>query len=246
MRNLKVILALGGSLLAAVAVACSSSSPKAAPAPVVDAGEDAATPQSCIPLSAADLCPPATGQTCCFDLTSFSGTCVAQGSCTTQVQVACVSAAQCGASQVCCADFGGALGALEDSGLAGLGIDASTINLDAGASLIPSNVNFKVTCATSCTSSQIQACATDQECVGTGATCVPLSQLLGDAGTGDAGIPPMFAQIIGSLGMEKACLLPDAGINLPPVTDSGSDAATVLEAGPVDGGNDGAPEAAAP
>lgn len=244
MRNFKVILALGGALVAAVAVACSSSSTPAKTPPVVE--EDAeAGPLSCVPLSGADLCGTATGNTCCFDLTTFSGTCVPQGTCTTQIQVACVSAAQCGASQVCCADFGGALSAIEDAGLAGLGIDASTVNLDAGIPAIPSNVNFHVTCATSCTSSQIQACATDTECVGAGATCVPISQLLGDAGVGDAGaIPPMFASIIGSLGMEKACLLPDAGVGLPPV-DSGSDV-SVPEAGPDASGTDAASEAAAP
>jgi hypothetical protein len=250
MRNLKVILAMGGGLLAAVVVACSSSSNP--PAAVPDAGmvvipvSDAA--MSCIPITTSGLCPSAQGLTCCLDLSAgFSGTCVPQGQCTQQIQVACTSQAQCGASQVCCADFGGAdagtLAALEDSGLGALGIDASAINLDAGAAGLGSilgnlNINFKVTCATSCSGGQIQACATSAECVG-GGTCVPLMDIIGDAGLGggDAGaLPAGFSSIVGSLGMEKACVPPDAGTT--PVADSGSDTGATSPEASVDGSAD--------
>jgi hypothetical protein len=249
MRNLKVILALGGGLVAAVVVACSSSSTPAAPAP--DAGdtnvEDSNTPQSCIPLTASGLCPSAMGLTCC--LSGIPGTCTPQADCTASIQVACTSKLQCGASQVCCADFGGTDGGLasllQDGGLTG--IDASSINLDAGAagiSSLLSGVNFKVTCETSCSNSQIQACANNSECVG-GGSCVPLGQIIGDAGLGDAGAPAGLGAYASELGMEMACIPADGG-TLFPVVDSGSDSGVVSEAGTEAGTADGGVHDAAP
>ena len=86
---------------------------------------------------------------------------------------------------------------------------------------------------------QIEACASSSECVG-GGSCVPLSQLAGDAGLGgDAGGLPAGAGMYASmLGMEMACV-PPAGT---PV-DSGTDAPTEAAA-PVDAGTDAPAEAA--
>lgn len=258
MRNLKVLLALGGALVAAVAVACSSSSSGSPAAPGPDAGDDTSSsddgsepPASCIPLTASGLCTGA-GLTCCLDLSAglAPGTCVPQASCKANVQVACTSAATCGANQVCCADLGGddggALAALQDGGLGALGIDAAALMSDAGAAGLGAglaNLSFKVTCETSCKGSQIQACAKDSECVG-GGSCVPLSQLTGDAGLGDAAAPAGAGMYISQLGMEMACVAPagppvEAGTDSGATTDAGTDAIA-----PVDAGVDAPAEAA--
>lgn len=233
MQNLRVLWALGAGV-AAVVVACGSSSSSNPTAPVTqDAGDDStitesddsSTAATCIPLGTVGC---SKGMECCLDLSAglMPGTCVAQGSCTSSVSIACESGKDCASGQVCCADFGGgSLAALEDGGLAALGIDASALSLDSGAGI---NVNFKVTCAASCTSSQIQACSTSSECAG-GAPCVSITSLLGDGGAGlggDAGIPASFAMYASALGMVMACepLTPDAAI----VPEAGP------EAGPVD------------
>jgi hypothetical protein len=237
MRTRNILLALGVGLGAAFAVACGSSSstaPSPGPGPGPDAsaassGDDGSTPASCLPVTPSGFCPTGQGLTCCLDFSAgFSGSCVKPSACSTTVQVACNSVTQCGTNQVCCADFGGdggTLAAFQDGGLSALKIDAAALSTDAGVSAIASmldNLNFNVACQTSCTGSQIQACATDMECGG--GSCVPLSTLLADAG-GDAGIPSSLATVAGELGMEMVCVpkSADAGV----VVDAGvpSDAA---------------------
>jgi hypothetical protein len=234
MRSLKTLAVIGGGLLAAVAVACgSSSSGSTTPTPdagddsaAVSIGDDGSSATSCLPLSASGLC--ASGQTCCFDLMALSGSCVTAGSCSMPVQVQCLSAAQCG-TQLCCADFGGGdggLAALVEGGLGAFGLDAAALSSEAGVGGLTSSlsgVNLKVACETSCTGSQIQACASDQECAG-GGSCVPLTSLLGDAGGafGDAGVPSSFAMYATELGMDKACVPPSSGDAAAPVVDSGA------------------------
>jgi hypothetical protein len=234
MQNSRVFWALGAGV-AAVVVACgSSSSSNPTTAPTQDAGDDSTTITEADDSSAAATCIPlgsvgcSQGMECCLDLSAglMPGTCVQAGSCTSSVSIACESGNDCTGGQVCCADFGGgSLAAIEDGGLAALGIDASALSLDSGTGI---NINFKVSCAASCTSSQIQACSKSSECAG-GAPCVSITSLLGDGGAGlggDAGIPASFAMYASALGMVMACepLTPDAAA----VPEAGS------EAGPVD------------
>jgi hypothetical protein len=176
MRNLKVFLALGAGLAAAVVAACSSSS---SGNPVAtgtqDGGDDGSLtddgntgPASCEPVGALTC---TTGQTCCFDITTISGTCVAAGSCTKPIQVACSGGSSCGASQKCCANFGGAsLAAVEDGGLGALGIDASALSAEAGISQLGSALGglmIDVSCKAACDpNTEAQECDKDSDCSG--------------------------------------------------------------------------------
>jgi hypothetical protein len=250
MQNLKVFLAVGAvGLAAAVAVACSSSSSQA---PANNNNSDDAsdnTPSdaamSCVPLTTSGLCPTGSGLTCC--LSGITGTCTPVAECTGNIQVQCNSAATCSAGQSCCADIGGsAIAALLDGGFDAAAFDASAI-LEAGpsgAAGLLAGVNFKVTCQTACSATQIQACASDAEC--NGGKCVPLTQLI-DAGSVDAG---SFSSIIASAGMNKACIPADGGLpGLPGSDASTSDASSDAETTPdapaaVDSGSDAAKEAA--
>jgi hypothetical protein len=241
MQNLRALLALG-VCVSAVAVACgsSSSNPGTSTTPDAAATDDSTTPitesddssaaTTCVPIGTVGC---SMGQECCLDLSAglAPGNCVAAGACSGGIDIGCEKAADCTGNQVCCASFGGADGgtlqALLDGGLAALGIDASSISLDAGAAGLGGlgalgNVSFAVKCAASCSGSQIQACASDTECAG-GAACVPITALLGDGGAlGDAGIPASFATYAGMLGMVKACVppTPDGGM-MSTVPDSG-------------------------
>jgi hypothetical protein len=253
MRNLKVFLALGAGLAAAVAAACSSSSNNsnnnndAGTDDSSTVGDDGSTTTTgCLPISADRLCTDHT-QTCCLDTSGglasliSGGKCVAPSACTAAIQVQCLSSATCPTSgQDCCVNTGGidagALAALLDSGT---GFDAG--GFDASGFMIPSDFSFHVACATSCAATDIQACATDAECHG--GTCVPLTQLLAADGGIDAGgaLGGMGAALIGALGMDKACIPPDAGTT-PPTPDSGSgdDSSTTAP----DAGTDAPAEAA--
>jgi hypothetical protein len=250
MQNLKLFAALGAiGLTAAVAAACGSSSspasaPKdAGPEATVPVGDDSSTPESCMPLGGASgLCSDPT-TTCCVDLSSgFSLTCLPPANCMSQIQIGCVDSTTCNGG-VCCADFGdvdaGALAALEDGGLGALGLDASSLQSEAGIGSITSmlgNTTFKVACKTACTSTEIQACSTSAECKN-GATCVPLSDLFpADASVPDGGLPAgISGSTISSLGMQMACLPSlDAGTMMMPEAGTTPDAApeaSVPEAG---------------
>lgn len=224
MQNLKLFAALGAiGLTAAVAAACGSSSSPATgggkdagpDTSIVVGGDDGSTPENCNPLGGASgLCSDPT-QTCCVDLSSgFSLTCTTPSGCSSQIQIGCVDSTTCASGQVCCADFGdvdaGALAALEDGGLGALGLDAASLQSEAGIGDITGmlgNATFKVACKSACTSTEIQACSTSMECKN-GATCVPLSQLFpADASVPDGGLPAgISGSTIASLGMEMACL----------------------------------------
>jgi hypothetical protein len=258
MRNWMALMAASAAVTA-VAVACgSSSSSSTPPGPVPDGGggddsavtatgdDDGSASMTCIPLGTVGC---AAGQDleCCLDLSAglAPGTCVKQGTCTSSVAIACENGNDCSGGQVCCADFGGgtSLAAIEDSGLGALGIDASSLSLDAGAAGLGGlgGLNFKVSCAASCTSSQIQACSKTSECAG-GGQCLPITALLGDGGgmIGDAGVPAMFAMYAGALGMIMACVppTPEGGTTMS-VPDSGG--ATDAEA-PTDAPSDAVTE----
>jgi hypothetical protein len=254
MQSLKVLLiaGAGAGLVAGFAVACSSSS-SGTPAPTPDAGTPVTTgddaPESCLPLSPSELCSTA-GQTCCLDFSMGigPGVCEAPKDCTSNIQVQCISAAQCGANQVCCADFGGdggTVAAFEDGGLGALGIDASAASTDAGLTGILGmlgNLHFNVSCQTACTGSQIQACASSAEC--NGGTCVALTALAGDAGGGiDASaLTSGLGMYANTLGMEMACVPPASDAAAPPA-DAGTtpDAAPASDAAaPGDAGDAGA------
>jgi hypothetical protein len=250
MRNLKVFLALGAGFAAAVVAACSSSSGTPATNTNTEAGTDdsstvgddsSTTQASCVPLTASGLCPSKT-DTCCLDLSSGlkPGICEAPALCKSMIQVQCIAGVNCAAGNVCCATIGGgdggSLASLEEGGLGALGLDAAALMSEAGAASAFANVSFQVTCQTSCSGGQVQACASATECVG-GGDCVPLSQLFAtDAGAGiDAGaLGAAGGAMLASLGMDKACVstpsdagpvvVPDAG------TDAASDAATATDA----------------
>jgi hypothetical protein len=158
----------------------------------------------------------------------MAGSCVAPGACEGNIQIACEKGADCASGQVCCASLGGvSIAAVQDAGLAALGIDASSLSLDAGAAGLGAlgSISFAVACQQSCMSSQIQACASSPECAG-GGTCVPIMTLLGDGGAalGDGGIPANLAMYASALGMVMACLPPamDAGMTTTPVDAGGS------------------------
>jgi hypothetical protein len=229
---MKVFFAVGAvGLAAAVAVACSSSSP-APSSPPQDAGsspDDA--PLTCNPLSTSGLCPGQMGLTCC--VTGLSGTCTPVASCTQNIAVACNSGAQCATGQSCCADLGGGLlAAFEDGGIdaatAAAGIDAASLAEAgaAGAAGLLAGIVFKVNCESSCAPGQIQACATDAEC--NGGKCVPLTDLLPEGGIDAGAAGGGLTSILASAGMNKACTNADGGIpGLPgPGTDAGTDAET--------------------
>jgi hypothetical protein len=260
MQNLRVLLAIGASV-AAVAVACSSSSSNPATTPVAsDAGGDSATTDdasddsssmmgaTCIPLGTTGC---AKGQECCLKLSGglMGGSCVAPGSCTGNIQVECEKGADCASGQVCCASLGGAsLAAVQDAGLAALGIDASSLSLDAGAAGLGAlgSVSFSVTCQQSCTSSEIQACGGAGECAGGGA-CVPVSMLFGDGGlmVGDGGVPAGLAMYAGALMGVMACTAPamDAGMTMSAPDAGGADGAGTVDAvAPTDGPADAVSE----
>jgi hypothetical protein len=256
MQNLKVFFAVGAvGLAAAVAVACSSSSPAPSTPPADDAGNNIPddAPMSCIPLTTAGLCPGQMGLTCC--VTGLSGTCVPAASCTQNIAVACNSAAQCTTGQSCCANLGGSLlAAFEDGGIdaaaAASGLDAASAAAlaeggAAGAAGLLAGVVFKVNCETSCAPGEIQACATDKEC--NGGKCVPLTDLLPDAGI-DAGAA---SSLLASAGMNMACTTADGGLPGLPGTDAGNDAGndaatTTTDAGTDAGIKDAAADAPAP
>jgi hypothetical protein len=248
MRNLKVFLALGAGLAAAVVAACSSSS---SGNPVAtgtqDAGDDGSLtddgntgPASCEPVGALTC---TTGQTCCFDITTISGTCVAAGSCTKPIQVACSGGSSCGASQKCCANFGGAsLAAVEDGGLGALGIDASALSAEAGISQLGSALGglmIDVSCKAACDpNTEAQECDKDSDCSG-GATCQSVGSLAGDAGL-DAGAAAAAAGPLGSFAgaftSTKVCVAPPGDGGTTFVPDAGSTDASPTEAGPTDAG----------
>jgi hypothetical protein len=257
MHNVRVLLGIGAGLLTAVAVACSSSSSGGPNASAMDAGGDDTSSSGddggmagpgCIPLGSSGC---STGQACCIDPMNFTGgSCVTAGTCTKAINIGCEKTADCSTGQVCCADLGGvdagALSALAEGGLGALGIDASALSADSGAGGLGAiggalgNFSLKVGCATSCSSMQIQVCATTSatECSG-GSTCVPLTQLAGDAGNGvlgDAGLPPQFAMYAGALGMVGACVPPAAATDsgtMPP-GDSGMEDVVVPPDAPTD------------
>jgi hypothetical protein len=238
MQNVKILLGIGAGLLTAVAVACGSSS-SGNPSSPTDAGGDDTTitgddgntpPAGCIPLGTTGC---AKGQDCCLDLSgglasiTSGGMCVAAGTCAkSNVSVGCEKTADCTGTQVCCADLGGvdggALAALQDGGLAALGIDAAALTAEAGAGALGGlNLSFSVDCAASCSPMQIQVCMTSAECTG-GATCVPLTMLAGDAGggiLGDAGLPAGLSTFGSALGMVGACVPPAGDAGTP--VDSG-------------------------
>jgi hypothetical protein len=247
MQNVKILLGISAGLLAAVAVACgSSSSPAAPPAPdggddVTTVGDDGSTgAPTCVPIGSTGC---AMGQECCLDLSAglSPGMCVAAGSCAkSKVAIGCEKTADCASSQVCCASVGGidagALAALADGGLGALGIDASALTAEAGAGALGGlgSISFHVACASSCSAGEIQACATSAECTG-GAMCMPLSSLAGDAG-GDAGLalPPQLAMFSGGLGMVGACVTPPVDAGTTPPVDSGMEDVVVPTDAPAD------------
>jgi hypothetical protein len=240
MRNLKVFLALGAGLAAAVVAACSSSSSPAttggndAGGEDGSVGDDGSSAATCIPTSASGLCPSKT-DTCCLDLSAglAPGVCEAPSACSANIQIQCDSAATCSAGQVCCADLGGLdaglIAAFEDGGAGALGIDAAALMSEAGAASLLSSLGsimFKVSCAASCTPTQIQACASTAECTG-GATCEPLSQLFpADAGIDAGGAAAGLGSQISLLGMNMACVPPASDGGTAPVADGGTDSGT--------------------
>jgi hypothetical protein len=248
MQNLKVFLAVGAvGLAAAVAVACSSSSNPGTNNTPDAGGEDVVddSPVSCNPLSAANLCPTGSGETCC--VSGLAGTCIPVAECTQNIQVQCTSAAQCGASQACCANIGGStIAALLDGGFDAAAFDAAALTSEAGAAAgagLLAGLVFKVNCEATCADNEIQACASDAKCKN-GGKCVPLTDLF-DGGGIDAGA---LTSIIASAGMNKACLSADGGLpGLPGTGDSGSDASSDAETTPdapvADAGTDAAKEA---
>jgi hypothetical protein len=246
MQNLKVLLATGAGLATAVVVACSSSSSSSPAAGNTDAGDDGATAitgdaaaaMGCLPLNGTGC---AMGSACCLDLSgglaaiTNGGACVAPGTCKVGVEVGCTQGSDCAGGQVCCADLGGAgdggLAALEEGGLAALGVDAAALSLDAGAGGLGAlaNVSFKTTCSSACTGSQIQACSTATECVGAGSSCVSITSLAGDAGGGDGGLLGGLGMYASALGMYKACLTPPSDAAAVP-DDTGTDAVAPTDA----------------
>jgi hypothetical protein len=244
MRNLKVFLALGAGLAAAVVAACSSSSSGNPVTAGNDAGDDSSTgddgntgPASCVPVGTLTC---TTGQTCCFDITTISGTCVAAGSCTKPIQVACSGGSSCGA-QKCCANFGGAsLAAVEDGGLGALGIDASSLSAEAGISQLGSALGglmIDVSCKSACDpNTEAQECDKDSDCSG-GATCQSVGALAGDAGL-DAGAAAASAGPLGSFAgaftSTKVCVPPPGDGGTTVVPDAGPTEAGPTEAGPSD------------
>src|SRR6516225_1855545 len=144
MQNVRILLGIGAGLLTAVAVACSSSSGNPASNTNGDAGDDGTTSSgddgsmaaTCLPLGSTGC---SKGQECCLDPANITsgGMCLAQGSCTQNIAIACEKTADCTTGQVCCADLGGvdagALASLAEGGLGALGIDASALSLDSGA-----------------------------------------------------------------------------------------------------------------
>ncbi len=244
MQNVRILLGISAGLLAAVAVACgSSSSPAAATAPdggddATISGDDGSTPApTCLPLGTTGC---ATGQECCLDLSAglAPGMCVAAGTCPkTNVAIGCEKPADCAGGQVCCASVGGvdagALAALADGGLAALGIDASALSADAGAAALGGlNISLDVACASSCSMGQIQVCATNADCTG-GTTCVPLGSIGGDAG-GDAGLPAGLSMYASALGMVGACVTPPVDSGTTPPVDSGMEDVVVPMDAPAD------------
>jgi hypothetical protein len=237
MQNPRVLLVVGASI-GAVAVACgsSSSSPITTTTAASDAGDDSAMVSvsgddggmgaTCLPLGGTGC---AMGMECCLDLSGglMAGKCVPPGMCNGNIQIECEKGSDCASGQVCCASLGGVdagtIAALVDGGLGALGIDASSLSLDAGAAGLGGlgSISFGVTCAQSCTSSEIQACASSTECAG-GGTCSPLAAVLGDGGgaLGDGGIPGGLAMYASALGMVMACVPTDAGMTTS-VPDAG-------------------------
>jgi hypothetical protein len=239
MQNMKVLLALGACFGAAVVAACSSSSSGNSGAPTdagggedvttADSGDDGST--TCLPLGGTGC---AKGSACCLNLSggiaalASGGMCVMPGTCQYSIEVACTQGSDCNSGQVCCATLGGAgdggtLAELEEGGLAALGLDASALSLDAGGDA-GLNFSFKTSCSSSCTGNQIQACATDQECLG-GGSCVSITSLLGDGGS-DSGAAGALS---GGLGMYASALGSYMACVSPP-----SDAAALPDTGAAD------------
>jgi hypothetical protein len=249
MRNLKVFLALGAGLAAAVVAACSSSSSGTTPKPGADAGDDGsvgddgnAGPTSCIPVGAPS-CNVKGGETCCFDITTISGTCVAAASCTKPIQVACSGGSSCATGQKCCANFGGAsLASVQDGGLGALGIDASALSAEAGISQLGSALGglmIDVSCKSACDpNTEAQECDTDTDCSG-GATCQSVGSLAGDAGAAlDAGAAAAgpLGSFAGAFTSTKVCVPPPGDGGTTVVSDAGPTEAGPTEAGPSDAG----------
>jgi hypothetical protein len=254
MRNLKVFLALGAGLAAAVVAACSSSSsgnPVTTTGP--DGGDDGSLtddgntgPTSCIPVGPPS-CNVKGGETCCFDITTISGTCIAAASCTKPIQVACSGGSSCNTGQKCCANFGGvSLAAVEDAGLGALGIDASGLSAEAGISQLGAaagGLMIDVSCKSACDpNTEAQECDSDTDCSG-GATCQSVGSLAGDAGidAGAAAAGPL-SSFAGAFTSTKVCVPPPGDGGTTVVPEAGP-----TEAGPTDAGTaSDAPVEAAP
>lgn len=131
---------LWGCVGALASAGCGTSSGHAANS---DGGSEAGGsedgPVTCGLTGDIPACPSGMGLTCCFDLMTASGTCVAPSACTAPIQFECASAAACPRTQVCCAE-----------------------GLVAGSNLVS-------TCQAKCPDGQLQACQGDAECGGAGA-----------------------------------------------------------------------------
>jgi hypothetical protein len=252
MRNLKVFLAVGAGLAAAVVAACSSSSSVSPVTPTADAGDDSSTGDddssvstACFPIGTL-TCNAKAGETCCFNASNLSGTCVQQASCKQSIQVACSGGSSCGTGQKCCADLGGtSIGALEDAGLGALGLDAGALSAEAGIAGLTSALagfSVNVSCAATCAANSIQECDTTADCSG-GAICSAVGALAGDAGAGiDAGaLPSGFGMYAAEFSSIKLCIPPAIDGGTAVTLDAGS---TPVEAGVTDAAADAPSEAA--
>jgi hypothetical protein len=126
------------ALIAAAAISACSSSASRNAQPEGGSGYSNVEggPLTCGPTGSLPQCGPTGGQTCCLDLNTASGTCVALGSCASAIQFECVDIAGCPQGKVCCTTPG-----------------------EGGTSLT-------VTCETSCVGEQVQACQASAECRG--------------------------------------------------------------------------------
>jgi len=144
----------------------------ASPSQISDSGSCSISAASC-----------ATGLTCCFSETTFSGTCTAPSACTSSIQLACSSAASCQSGQVCCAEISGLDGsafdaaafdasAFDAAGFDAAGFDAAGFNFaEAGFG----NFTYKVTCESTCGAGVQQLCTSTTECKTPGYTCQTLA-----------------------------------------------------------------------
>jgi hypothetical protein len=216
-----VVLAVGA------AAACSSSSNNNSPDASADdgggSGMEASNPlginATCGLLGALGgggsmMCP--KGMTCCTMLAlPPSASCVAAGSCS-GISTECASSADCSSGQVCCAGSADAAPMM-------FSLDAAAAAGGGGAGGIP-NIDpsmFSATCQSSCTATQTQECAMDNECP-SGQTCQGFAGPGGAGGEGGAAAGGLGG-LGGAIMLPKTCMAPrpDAG-NPPPTQDSGS------------------------